>query len=113
MFFETDETIDSLFYHPTHPPFMATMMAKRFGMSNPSPAFVERVSTAYATGSYAGIGSGKYGDLSALAAALLLDDEARSTVLDADPSHGQVREPLVKGEPPVHVISCDHGIHIF
>ena len=41
-------------------------------------------------------GSGKYGDLGALIAAMLLDRESRSVVLDADPTHGSLLEPLLK-----------------
>lgn len=41
-------------------------------------------------------GSGQYGDLGALVAALLLDREARSVVLDADPAHGSLLEPFLK-----------------
>lgn len=99
MYHETDAVLDSLFYHPSHPPFMASRLIQRFGISNPSPGFIERVATAYATGSYGTpprFGSGKYGDLGALAAAILLDDEARQVVLDSDPSHGHLREPLIK-----------------
>ena len=59
---------------------------------------IERCATAYKLGSYQNdrFGSGSYGDLGALAAAILLDDETRQIVLDADPSHGHLREPLVK-----------------
>ena len=98
MYYEVDAVLDSLFYHPSHPPFMAQRVIQRFGVSNPSPAFVERVATAYATGSYANgrFGSGSYGDLGALVAAILLDDETREVVLDSDPAHGHIREPLVK-----------------
>ena len=35
-------------------------------------------------------------DLGAMAAAILLDDEARKVVLDMDQSFGQLREPLLK-----------------
>ena len=96
MYWETDEVIDSLFYHPSHAPFLAYRIIQRFGISNPSPSFIERVVSAYSTGLYQGIGSGKYGDLGALVAAILLDDETRKVVLDADQSHGHIREPLVK-----------------
>lgn len=66
--------------------------------ANPSPDFIERVATAYATGNYDNgrFGSGSYGDLGALVAAILLDDETRKPVLDSDPAHGHIREPLVK-----------------
>ena len=39
---------------------------------------------------------GEYGDMGATIAAIVLDREARSTVLDADPAAGTLREPLVK-----------------
>mmetsp|Transcript_598 Transcript_598/g.1174 ORF Transcript_598/g.1174 Transcript_598/m.1174 type:complete len:1161 (+) Transcript_598:1495-4977(+) len=93
--YETEEVLDSLFY-PSHPPFMAVRVIQRFGISNPSPGFVERVATAYKTGSFKQSVSGKYGDLGAMVAAIILDDESRSPVLDADQSHGHLREPLIK-----------------
>ena len=64
------------------------------------PRYVKAVATAFATGKYEGQtygqGGGTYGDLGATMAAVFLDPEARSTVLDADPTHGQLREPLLK-----------------
>lgn len=41
-------------------------------------------------------GSGVYGNLAAMTAAMLLDREARSVVLDADPAHGSLMEPFLK-----------------
>ena len=38
----------------------------------------------------------QYGDLSATIAAVLLDPEARSVNLDADPFKGNLREPLLR-----------------
>lgn len=78
------------------PPYLSHQILQRFGLSNPSPGLVERVALAYSEGSYNGIGSGTYGDLGALIAAAVLDDESRKVILDSDPSHGHVREPLVK-----------------
>ena len=66
MHYETKAVIDTFFHHPSHPPFLAIRMIQRFGISNPSPGFIERVAIAYATGSYKNIGSGNYGDMSAL-----------------------------------------------
>ena len=40
--------------------------------------------------------SGKYGDLGATVAAILLEPEARSVMLDYDPTFGRLREPLLK-----------------
>jgi hypothetical protein len=41
-------------------------------------------------------GSGKYGDIGAMVLQILLDHESRSTILDADPTHGSLKEPLFK-----------------
>lgn len=84
MYYETDSVLDTLFYHPSHPPFLAIRIAQRLGISNPSPSYIARAVAAYSSGSFGDIGSGSYGDMAALIASLLLDDEARSTVLDQD-----------------------------
>jgi hypothetical protein len=60
------------------------------------------VSTAFRSGLYVDddtgmvFGSGVYGDLGAMVAAVLLDREARSIVLDADPAHGSLLEPFLR-----------------
>ena len=88
--YETEAVIDSLFYHPNHPTFLAIRLIQRFGISNPSPDFIVRVAEAYTLGSFRTFGSGQYGDLGAMVAALLLDPESRNTALDLD----QVRQQL-------------------
>ena len=69
-------------------------------MSNPSPRYIETVSKAFKTGTFqfkeTAFGSGEYGSMEATVAAILLDREARNVLLDADPSHGSLREPLLK-----------------
>ena len=60
------------------------------------------MSTAFRSGTYKekesglSFGSGEYGDLAAMTAAMLLDREARSVVLDADPAQGSLLEPILK-----------------
>lgn len=75
-------------------------MIKRFVTSNPSPKYVRRVANAFKDGLYTkhgvDFGDGVHGNLEALFAAVLLDKEARSAVLDHDPSHGSLREPIIK-----------------
>lgn len=97
---ETDAVLDQYLYHGNTAPFLATRFAQRFGISNPSPGYVTRIGTAFWTGRYeAGtfsFGSGKYGDLAATFAAVVLDREARNVVLDADPTHGALHEPYLK-----------------
>ena len=41
-------------------------------------------------------GDGRYGNLEATVAAIVLDIEARSAVLDADPTSGSLVEPMLK-----------------
>eukprot|EP00934_Nitzschia_sp_Nitz4_P007090 Nitzschia sp. Nitz4//scaffold25_size161228//48616//54500//NITZ4_002422-RA/size161228-snap-gene-0.22-mRNA-1//-1//CDS//3329544562//7080//frame0 len=99
-YYETDAALDHYIYHPNTAPFLAVRFAQRFGVSNPSPRYIEAIASAFKSGSYTSggesFGSGTYGDLGAAIAATLLDDEARSVELDADPTHGSLREPLIK-----------------
>ena len=83
---ETDALIDHIFYHPNVAPFIGYRLIQRLVTSNPSPRYVQAVSTAFSTGSYNGkVYSGTYGDLGAAVAAVLLDKEATSDVLTLDP----------------------------
>mmetsp|Transcript_19333 Transcript_19333/g.27328 ORF Transcript_19333/g.27328 Transcript_19333/m.27328 type:complete len:1758 (+) Transcript_19333:76-5349(+) len=97
---ETDAVIKSIFYHPNTAPFVSRGLIQKFGISNPSPRYISAVANAFKTGlfSFGGIqfGSSKYGDLASTISAIILDREARSAVLDADPAHGSLREPLLK-----------------
>ena len=101
---ETDAALDHYFYHPNTAPFLALRFIQRFGISNPSPRFVETVAQAFKSGTYTvpgalglpSFGSEEYGDLSATIAAILLDRESRSVVVDVDPSYGGIREPLLR-----------------
>ena len=95
--YETEAIIDHLFYHKNVAPFMATRLIQRLTTSNPSPRYVSTVANAFKAGAYNGVTySGRYGDIAATIAAVLLDREAISPILDADPSHGGLREPLLK-----------------
>ena len=63
----------------------------------PTLTLTEHPPLGFRTGTYDGrTFSGAYGDMGALFAAIILDREARSTTLDADPTHGQLREPALK-----------------
>jgi cullin-associated NEDD8-dissociated protein 1 len=73
---------------------------QRFSFSNPSPRFVASCVEAFRTGNYTSgnynFGSGEYGSLEALATSILLDREATEGAASADPSHGSIREPILK-----------------
>ena len=94
---ETEALLDHLFEHKNTAPFVAFRMIQRLVGSNPTPRFVKAAATAFKTGEYGGTTySGKYGDMAAMTAAIMLDPEARATILDSDTAHGQLREPVLK-----------------
>ena len=98
--YETDAVLDHYFYHPNVAPFISRRIIQRFGISNPSPRYISQAATSFAKGTYASqgftFGDGKYGNLGAMLAAIVLDREARSAVLESDPTFGSLREPMIK-----------------
>ncbi|MEM7584758.1 MAG: DUF1800 family protein [Acidobacteriota bacterium] len=88
---DIEMAIDHLFNHPNVGPFLATHLIKFLVTSNPSAAYVGRVSAAFDDN-----GSGVRGDLAAVVRAVLLDSEARDPANLQDPQFGKVREPLVR-----------------
>jgi len=98
--YETDAVIDHYFYHKNTAPFLCTRIMQRFGFSNPSPRYVRSCVEAFRSGSYfsgdVDFGSGDYGSLEAMVAAILLSKEATEPSLLADPSYGSIREPMLK-----------------
>lgn len=93
-----DAVLDSLMAHANMPPFIGRQLIQALVRSNPSPAYVGRVATAFQSGKFStdglSFGTGRAGDLSATVAAVLLDAEARG---DAAPgsSGGRLREPVL------------------
>ncbi len=83
--------LDGLFNHPNAGPFFAKQMIQRLVTSNPSPAYVARVASAFNNN-----GAGVRGDLKAVWTAILLDDDARGPQGLTDASFGKVREPMVR-----------------
>jgi uncharacterized protein (DUF1800 family) len=81
--------LDTLFNHQNVGPFIGKLLIQRLVTSNPSPAYVARVSAAFANN-----GSGVRGDMKAVVKAILLDPEARAVSTAA--SAGKVREPLLR-----------------
>ena len=83
--------LDTLFNHPNVGPFIGTHLIKRFVTSNPSPAYVARVTAAFNNN-----GQGVRGDMKAVIKAVLLDPEARDNGKLADPNWGKLREPMIR-----------------
>jgi uncharacterized protein (DUF1800 family) len=83
--------LDTLFNHPNVGPFFGKQMIQRLVTSNPSPAYVARVASAFNNN-----GAGVRGDLQAVFSAVLLDDEARSPAGLTHSGFGKLREPIVR-----------------
>jgi len=81
--------LDTLFNHANAGPFFAKQMIQRLVTSNPSPAYVQRVATAFNNN-----GSGVRGDLKAVWRAILTDTEARTLLNNT--IAGKLREPIVR-----------------
>lgn len=77
--------------HPNIAPFICRQLIQRLVTSNPTPAYVARISAVFADN-----GSGVRGDLRAVIKAILLDPEARDFERTLDPTHGLVREPYTR-----------------
>jgi len=87
--------LDHLFNHKNTPLFISYRLIQRFGTSNPTSKYISDVAQAFRTGAYDGVEySGKYGDLSATVAAILLHPEVRHQ--QSSDVHGALREPLLK-----------------
>ncbi|MFZ4649529.1 MAG: DUF1800 domain-containing protein [Rubrivivax sp.] len=83
--------LDALFNHPNNAPFISRQLIQRLVTSNPSPAYVQRVAAVYANN-----GRGARGDLGAVYAAILQDDEARGPAGLSATEFGKVREPMIR-----------------
>jgi hypothetical protein len=81
--------LDLLFNHPNVGPFIGKQLIQFLVTSNPSPAYVSRVSAAFADN-----GSGIRGDMTAVVRAILLDTEARGAV-QSGTGYGKLREPAL------------------
>jgi uncharacterized protein (DUF1800 family) len=83
--------IAHLFNHPNVGPFFGKQLIQRLVKSNPSPAYVARVTAAFNDN-----GAGVRGDMRAVIKAVLLDEEARSCEWYEDPVQGKLKEPIIR-----------------
>ncbi|MCQ8184851.1 DUF1800 domain-containing protein [Parvularcula maris] len=94
-----DEALTHLLSHPNVAPFISKQLIQKLVSSNPSPDYVRRVAEAFEAGRYtmasgATVGTGKRCDMAATAAAILLDEEARTPGLN--PDGGKLRSPILR-----------------
>ncbi|HEX9474142.1 MAG TPA: DUF1800 domain-containing protein [Steroidobacteraceae bacterium] len=83
--------LDTLFNHPNVGPFFGRQMIQRLVTSNPSPAYVERVTNVFNND-----GTGVRGNLRAVWKAILTDTEARTAPAASATLAGKLREPMVR-----------------
>ncbi|MBK9166143.1 MAG: DUF1800 family protein [Bryobacterales bacterium] len=87
---DLEAALRNIFEHPNVGPFISLRLIQHLVKSNPSPAYVARISAVFANN-----GSGVRGDLAAVARAILLDAEARPAGRSGQlPDAGQLREPV-------------------
>ncbi|MEM7764267.1 MAG: DUF1800 domain-containing protein [Pseudomonadota bacterium] len=86
---DVEMAIDNLFNHPNVGPFIGRLLIQRLTTSNPSPAYITRVSNAFADN-----GNGVRGDMQAVIRAVLLDPDARQSATGE--TRGKVSEPVVR-----------------
>ncbi|HEY0048055.1 MAG TPA: DUF1800 family protein [Pyrinomonadaceae bacterium] len=86
---DMDAALNNIFYHPNVAPFISKLLIQQLVTSNPTPAYVGRISAVFNDN-----GTGTRGDLKAVIRAILLDPEARGN-FKTDPDYGKLREPVL------------------
>jgi uncharacterized protein (DUF1800 family) len=90
---DLDSLLDALMAQPTMAPFVSEQLIQHLVTSNPSPQYIQRVSSVFSNDGY-----GVTGDLRAVITAILTDPEARAA---DDPNaavnatFGHLREPIL------------------
>jgi len=88
---DLDAALDNIFNHPNVGPFIGRQLIQRLVTSNPSPAYVARVTAVFNND-----GQGRRGNLGAVVKAILLDPEARPTGAAISDVTGKTKEPLLR-----------------
>ncbi len=90
---DLESLLDALMAQPTMAPFICQQLIQHLVTSNPSPAYIQRVSQVFEND-----GTGVAGNLKAVITAILTDAEARAgdTAPSAiTPNFGHLREPIL------------------
>jgi uncharacterized protein (DUF1800 family) len=86
---DLQQGLDIVFNHSNVGPFIGKQLIQFLVTSNPSPAYVARVTAVFNDD-----GTGTRGDMAAVIKAILLDPEARGSTI-ANSNYGKLREPVV------------------
>lgn len=84
---ELQRALDILANHPNTAPFISKQLIQRFITSNPTPAYVQRISTVF---------NQTDGNLQDVIKAILLDNEARRGHTTNPKTFGKIKEPMLK-----------------
>jgi Protein of unknown function (DUF1800) len=89
---DLNNALDNVFNHPNVGPFVGKMLIQHLVKSNPSPAYISRVASAFNNN-----GQGVRGDMPATITAVLLDPEARANDNGGSDqlSDGHLQEPAL------------------
>ncbi|MCF7560916.1 DUF1800 domain-containing protein [Sabulilitoribacter multivorans] len=87
---DIEDAVNHLFNHQNVGPFIARRLIQQLVKSNPSPAYISRVSAAFNNT------KGIRGDMRAVIKAILLDEEARSCSWINNPRNGKLVEPMIR-----------------
>ena len=94
---DLESLLDALMAQPTMAPFVGRQLIQHLVTSNPSPAYIQRVATAFENN-----GEGVRGDMAAVITAILSDPEAREgdqigaeIGAEPNPAFGHLREPVL------------------
>ncbi len=83
--------LDTLFNHPNVGIFFGKKLIQRLVKSNPSPQYIERVAKKFNDN-----GNAVRGDMKAVIAAVLLDEEALRQIHSLDVYSGKLKEPILR-----------------
>jgi len=83
------DSLDTIHNHPNVGPFIGRQLIQALVTSNPTPAYVARITAVFNDN-----GSGIRGDMKAVVRAILLDPEARGEG-KSDVAYGKLRDPAV------------------
>jgi uncharacterized protein (DUF1800 family) len=89
---DLQQTLDNIFNHPNVGPFIGKQLIQHLVRSNPSPAYVARITAVFNND-----GTGARGNLKAVVNAILLDPEARANDAGGNdlPGDGHLTEPAL------------------
>ena len=86
---DREMALDAIFNHPNLPPYISHVLIQQLVKSNPSPAYIQRISNIFEND-----GTGVRGNMSAVVSGILLDAEARAGDSVPSPTDGALQSPL-------------------